>query len=551
MISARAGNARSRPWRSPRAASRIRRLGTETLQRESGRWPSRVLHRATVWVGRPATDVHLAGVLIENDLVLTVGKGLAPGDCVGISFPLREGEKWLAEHAAYRDPLGLQLKGNWRVETVLARDENRDLALIRLDSPVAYMRPLSLAKTLPNPGEAIHSMNHSGGLEFAWVYAGGTVRQRGKLAIAPGDKAKSVGVLVCQLPAQTGSPGGSVVNDKGELVGIVTAKESAQMVGYAVACNEIDSFLELALFDRPPRTLSGLFARIEALTEQLARSSAVSLALRAEEHRVAGRSQDAYRDSRAAIGLNPGCAKARICLARLQLATKPEAALAELDVAVEKGPFNRDVLFLRAEIAGGAREWRKARGDLERILEAHPSDAAARQRLVGALLELGENDKAATAVADTLRADPKRLRAVAADLLAQADSLEKKFPEVPSVPAGWLIQALGATRRAEVADVLKRALNEKSESDQLAILAHLKGIVEVGGWMSAPSTRSFSVSAAWVPPRARRRDAACTCWLNSSHLCIRGSSHGHTHHPHRIRRAPEYSPLVRRAFEVV
>src|SRR5581483_3450847 len=86
------------------------------------------LTRSTVWVRPAATDVHLAGVLIENDLVLTVGKGMTPGDRVGIAFPIGEGEKWVAERPAYRDPLTLQLRGAWRPGTVLARDSDRDLA---------------------------------------------------------------------------------------------------------------------------------------------------------------------------------------------------------------------------------------------------------------------------------------------------------------------------------------------------------------------------------------------------------------------------------------
>ena len=94
-----------------------------------------------------------------------------------------------------------------------------------------------------------------------------------------------------------------------------------------------------------------------------------------------------------------------------------------------------------------AKDWRKARGDLERVLDVNPADADARQRLVGVLLGLGDDAKAAAAVADTLRADPKRLPAVAADLLAQADALAKKYPDAPSIPAGWLTKALTATEK--------------------------------------------------------------------------------------------------------
>jgi S1-C subfamily serine protease len=441
------------------------------------------LTRATVWVRPTATDVHLAGVLIESDLVLTIGKGLTAGDRCGIAFPIKHGEtakqakpspndeKWVSERAAYRDPLALQLKGYWRAGTVLARDTDRDLALVRLDSPVKSMRAVKLATQVPASGAAIHTMSHPGGLEFAWVYAAGAVRQQGRIAVVPGDRARRVSVLVCQVPAQAGSPGGPMLNDKGELVGIVAAKESAQMVGYAVAVGEIANFLDVALTDRAARTLSGLFARVEALPVLFAAAAARGCAMRAEDSFRAGRLEDAFQDTRAAIALDPSCVLARVCRAKLSLANeRPDVALAELDAAVEKGPFDRGVLVFRTELASAAKDWRKARGDLERLLDVDPADADARQRLVGVLLGLGEDAKAAAAVADTLRADPKRLPSVVADLLAQADAMAKKYPDAPSIPAGWLTKALTAAKRDEFAEVLKRAGGVRDDAERLAIL---------------------------------------------------------------------------------
>ena len=222
------------------------------------------LHRATVWVKPSATDVHIAGVLIEKNLVLTCARGLSAGERVGIAFPLGGTDEWESNRTAYRDPLTLHLRGAWRSGTVLARDPGRDLALIRLDSGSEQMKPLPLAKAIPKPGDALHAMSHPGGLEFAWVYASGSVRQRGKIALDAGEKAPLVSVLVCQLPAQTGSPGGPVVNAKGELVGVLSAREGAQLVGYAATTDEIRAFLDL--YDaRPPKTLAGLLARVEAL----------------------------------------------------------------------------------------------------------------------------------------------------------------------------------------------------------------------------------------------------------------------------------------------
>jgi len=116
------------------------------------------------------------------------------------------------------------------------------------------------------------------------------------------------------------------------------------------------------------------------------------------------------------------------------------------------------------------KDWRKARADLERILDVNPGDADARQRLVGVLLELGEDAKAATAVTDTLRADQKRLAAVVADLLSQADAMAKKYPDVPSIPAGWLFKATTTTKRPEFAELLKRATAATDDAERLKIL---------------------------------------------------------------------------------
>jgi S1-C subfamily serine protease len=433
------------------------------------------LMRATVWVRPTSTDVHLAGVLIDKDLVLTCGKGFTLGDRAGIGFPIHEENRWVGERAAYKDSVALALRGCWRSAEVLAHDADRDLALLRLDSTPAFMHSAHLAAQLPNPGDPLHAMSHPSGLEFAWVYASGAVRQRGSIAVAPGENARRVSTIVCQLPAQSGSPGGPVLNDKGELVGILAAKESTQMVGYAVSFQEIATFLDVARNDQSPRTFDGLVARFEKLPHRMARIAALALARQGEAKRVTGRLLEAKSDCDKALSLDPGCPAARHCRARM---LNPELALAELDISAEKGPFDRAVLYYRAELAAKAKDFRKARGDLERIVDANPLDADARQRLVGVLLELNEDAKALAAVSDTLRADAKHMPAMAIDLLAQAESLRKKFPDAPAIPAGWLNKALTAAEKAvgdsamkgQLAELLKRSAAAKDDAERLALL---------------------------------------------------------------------------------
>ncbi len=379
------------------------------------------LLRATVWIQPNATQFHRAGVLIEPNLILTSSRGLGFSDCIGVAFPIHSRGKWIGERAPYRDPLDLHLSGHWRAGTVLARDRNRDLALIQVDSIPRSARPVKLAAVMPRPGDAIQAMNHPGGLEFAWVYSAGTVRQRGHIKLADGDGVHAVPVHLFQLPTQAGSPGGPVLNERGELVGVLASREGTQLVGYAATADEIARFLDTAPLDRPARTLEGLLARLVSAPERLVKATA----------RVV--------DSDTAVSLDPACPSARLKRASAFLAMgRKDEAIRELDLAITNGPFHRDVLFQRATLAIEAHDWRQARGDLERILDPFPADAEARLRLVEVLLGLGKDDEAAAALTDTLRADAKQRTAVANALMAQADVMTKKYPDSPGVAADWL-----------------------------------------------------------------------------------------------------------------
>ena len=129
-------------------------------------------------------------MLIDRGRVLTSARGVGSADCVGVAFPLRDGERWVGEREPYRDPVGLHLRGAWRAGAVIARDPARDLAVIRLESIPECARPVPLAGRAARARRPVHAMNHPGGLEFAWVYAAGSVRQRGTVALGDGGEGR-------------------------------------------------------------------------------------------------------------------------------------------------------------------------------------------------------------------------------------------------------------------------------------------------------------------------------------------------------------------------
>jgi S1-C subfamily serine protease len=424
------------------------------------------LQRATVWVRPTATERFAAGVLLDRGLVLTAAKGLGSSDRVGVAFALPQGAGVVGERSPYRDPVGLHLKGVWRAATVLARDLDRDLALLKVDSVPPSARPVSLAAAPPPAGDVVHAVSHPGGVEFAFVYAAGTVRQRGRVALGDGEKARRVGAVVLQLPTQASSPGGPVVNARGELVGVLASRESTQSTGYAADPAEVAAFLDAADVTRLPRTWPGLVARADAIPGRLAELVAAAMAAQ-------GKIDDA-------LEFDPSSPAAHLARAEAALRHGGEEreVLDHLDRALATGRHQLPALQLHAEQAVRAKDWRTARGDLDRLLDVNPADTAARRQLVRVLLELGKDEEAATAVRDTVRAGATQLAAVFTDLNEQADGLEKKFPGTPGVPVGWLTRGLTAARdglphgerREILTAALRRSAAAPSDEARLAIL---------------------------------------------------------------------------------
>jgi S1-C subfamily serine protease len=395
---------------------------------------------ATVWVRPAASDARTAGVLIGRRLVLTSHFGVGPADRVAVLFPLVKDGRVVGERDAYADPVGLRQRGNWQVGTVVGRDPVRDLALVRLDGVPAGAQPVPLAETDPVVGESVHAVSHPTGTEFAWCYSAGAVRQRGKAHVGPArdDDPKPV-ANVLQLPAQGTSAGGPVVDDQGELVGVLAVREGVQQqVGYAAAVGEVRAFLA----EQPRWDLERFRAGLREWGH-LPRLAALLWAAEADRLRKENKPSDTATDT--ALSLDPACVPALVVRGEARLAAgRTDDAAADFDAALAADPHGRAARWGRAEIALRRGEPKKAAAELARLLDPDPADAETHRRLAAALAAAGEDAKADAAFRNAVRLDPAQLRPIAADLLAAADATLQKAPDAPSRAADALSRGLSA-----------------------------------------------------------------------------------------------------------
>jgi hypothetical protein len=138
----------------------------------------------------------------------------------------------------------LQIQGR-----VIRSNRLKDLALIELDKLPPGAKAITLARDLPQPGENVHVVGNStffnGGL---FSYSIGKVRN--SYFYDRHNVGDCFFALAHHAPTNRGDSGGPVVNDKAELVGIIssgtTGSGNEQVIDHSVHIREIYHFLSPA-----------------------------------------------------------------------------------------------------------------------------------------------------------------------------------------------------------------------------------------------------------------------------------------------------------------
>jgi tetratricopeptide (TPR) repeat protein len=276
---------------------------------------------------------------------------VAGEDTVSVYFPAYRGGKVIAEPPHY-------LRNERPVRgQVIDTESRRDLALIELEAVPKGAQGLKLAADSPDPGDRLHAVGNSSVENGLWAYNAGTVRQVCHTRLACEDQMIEARVILTPMPVNPGDSGGPVVNDDGELVGVVSAwLTEVRQVSYCIDVKEVRGFVAAARKLLSPATAAGYHAR-------------------GLHYLGKGRYARAAADFTQAIRLDPKHAPSYRGRGISFLVTREyEKAVADFTRAIRLDPKDAKSYGLRSLACSALGEDDKARADVEKAREILSQD---------------------------------------------------------------------------------------------------------------------------------------------------------------------------------
>jgi S1-C subfamily serine protease/Tfp pilus assembly protein PilF len=289
-------------------------------------------------------------------LLLTTAEAVGKHETVDVVFPIYQGGAVILDAAAYRDELRLlKEKGALMTGTILATDARRNLAVLELESVPESATEVRFAEESPAPGDSLHALSNPYRLDVLWVYTACAVRQLGRANLGQTTEGPDPAVLIVQAPLTEGDGGGPLLNDRAELVGVVTGKTGPQQqVAFCLTLDEVRAFLNENRLRWEPESARALVQRgaVFLKARQFARAHAdFEAALRLDAHYAPawcergrafyhqGDDDAAARDCGRAIVLDPKLVTPYIWrAAALSRKGEQQKAVADCDAALAADP---------------------------------------------------------------------------------------------------------------------------------------------------------------------------------------------------------------------
>lgn len=200
--------------------------------------------KGTVWIINPVASGSMMGtgslVDAKRKLVLTnhhVVEGYQGP--VMVFFPVEKDGALVTDPNYYRKKVP-PISGR-----VVDSQSGVDLALVELESVPDGSREIQLAEKSAMPGEEVHSVaGLPQGSTGLWIFTTGAVRQVYRRQAVLDKQLVDAMVMETQLPINRGNSGGPVVNDSGELAGVVSwGQEEAKLVQCSIDVSEARKYL--------------------------------------------------------------------------------------------------------------------------------------------------------------------------------------------------------------------------------------------------------------------------------------------------------------------
>jgi Trypsin-like peptidase domain len=143
---------------------------------------------------------------------------------------------------------------------VIHREPRRDLALLGLDTLPDDVKAIPLSARGARPGDTVHSIGSSGVQKGQlWRYTAGQVRSVYHARIRRANGVVDARLVETQSAINPGDSGAPLVNDRGELVGVVRSMdEQSSLVSFNVDVSEVRALLGVALWNQVQPLLGAL-----------------------------------------------------------------------------------------------------------------------------------------------------------------------------------------------------------------------------------------------------------------------------------------------------